>query len=187
MPAATEIMSRQDDLELMQRIRRRDPDALAEMYKHYGNLVFSMAIRVLQNTALAEEVTQDVFLQIWARPDAWDGQKGQFSSWLLTVTRYRAIDRLRSEHHHMDTQPLLEELPVLGTTDPNHDTMWHDGQAIRKLLAQLPAEQAVVIELAFFQALTHSQIAAQLEMPLGTVKTRLRLGLQKLRYLWENN
>src|SRR5690349_5132755 len=85
------------DIELMQRITQRDQAAFSELYQGYGKLVFSMAIRVVQNATLAEEVTQDTFMKVWNRPDAWDAEKGMLSTWLVSVTRYTAIDRLRKE------------------------------------------------------------------------------------------
>lgn len=178
-------MSSEDDLDLIHRIRHRDPEALAELYRQYGNLVFSLAVRILQSAAQAEEVTQDIFLQFWTRPEAWDARKGRFVSWLLTVTRYTAIERWRREHHVRAQQPLTESVEGPAVADPGHDTLWLDGQILRDLMVRLPAEQQRVIELAFFQGFTHSEIARLLDTPLGTVKTRVRLALHKLKSLWQ--
>jgi RNA polymerase sigma-70 factor (ECF subfamily) len=166
------------DGELLRLIARHNQDALSELYQRYCNLVFSLAFHTLQNTHLAEEVTQDVFIKIWNQPHRWDPVGGKFSSWLLTVTRYTAIDRLRREQHQSGKQiELLETLQ-----DENYLADQHyDGEDLRTLMAQLPANQAQVIQLAFFQGMTHQEMASALDLPLGTVKTRLRLGLSKLK------
>ncbi len=160
-----------------------------ELYQTYGNLVYSLAVRVLQNPGLAEEVTQDIFLKIWQQPDRWNPALGQFNSWLLAITRNAAIDRLRKELRHTPTQP--EQLDAIseisGQAPLFDDPRWHDGHLLARLLMQMPAEQRHLIELAFYQGYTHSELAQTLNLPLGTVKTRLRMGLQKLRQLWEEN
>jgi RNA polymerase sigma-70 factor (ECF subfamily) len=134
---------------------------------------------------MAEEVTQDIFLKVWRQPDRWDPALGQFSSWLLTITRNAAIDRLRAEQR----QPAqrfhaihLSEETIAGLAGGDPDVL--DGQLLRRLLNQLPQEQRTLIELAYFMGFTHSELAERLHLPLGTVKTRIRSGLQKLRILW---
>jgi RNA polymerase sigma-70 factor (ECF subfamily) len=170
----------------MQRIAQADQSALSILYQRYGSLIYSLALRVLQNSGVAEEVTQDVFLEVWNRPQIWDPTKGRLSSWMLTITRYTAIDRLRKDRRHPEaTAPLDEQSDLLSTIGQTDDALWQDGQMLRSLLSQLPAEQAKVIDLAFFQGLTHSELAQTLNLPLGTIKTRVRLGLQKLRGLWD--
>ncbi len=171
------------DLNLIQRVRHQDQNALLELYQAYGALVYGMALRVLQNTHWAEEVTQDIFLKIWQQPERWNPALGQFNSWLLTITRNAAIDRLRKERRpHSQTLDQLE-LSQLGFI--GEDARWYDGQVLVKLMEQLPWEQRQLIEMAFYQGYTHSELAENLNLPLGTVKTRLRMGLQKLRNMWE--
>jgi RNA polymerase sigma-70 factor (ECF subfamily) len=182
------MQASQSDIDLMQRLVQRDQTALAALYQLYGSLVYSLALRVLQDASLAEEITQDAFLEVWNRPESWDPAKGRLSSWLLTLTRYTAIDRLRRERRQLDavSHPLddgLEQLP--STEEHAGDPRWQEGQTLRLLMAQLPPEQAQVIELAFFQGMTHSEMAQYTQLPLGTIKTRVRLGLQKLKSLWE--
>src|SRR6266849_10434084 len=175
-----------DDIELMQRIARREQVALSDLYQRYGSMIYSLALRVLQNTDLAEEITQDTILEVWHHPQKWDSTKGRLPSWLMTVTRYKSIDRLRKEKRQLDTNSVdLDEAHHMadGTWQAD-DPLWQDGQLLRALMKQLPADQSQAIELAFFQGLTHAQIAEGLKLPLGTVKTRVRLGLQKLRSLW---
>ena len=171
------------DSELLRLIAHRDQDALSELYQRYCNLVYSLAFHTLQNTVLAEEVTQDVFFKIWSRPDRWNPSGGKFSSWLLTVTRYTAIDRLRKDMHQSDKLiELLDTIPDEHFIEDDH----HIGEDLRTLLDQLPANQAKVIQLAFFYGMTHQEMAEALDLPLGTVKTRVRLGLLKLKdYLAE--
>ena len=145
-----------------------------------------MVNQLLRNTQDAEEVTQDTFLKVWHNPERWDAAKGKFSSWLLAVAHHAAIDHLRREQRHSANTAAFSDtnLESHPTADIAGDSLWHDGQLLRSLIDQLPAEQAHLIDLAFYHGLTHSQIAETLALPLGTVKTRLRLGLQKLRALW---
>jgi RNA polymerase sigma-70 factor (ECF subfamily) len=171
------------DLSLIQRIRHQDQNALLELYQAYGALVYGLALRVLQNTGWAEEVTQDIFLKIWQQPERWNPALGQFNSWLLTITRNAAIDRLRKERRPSASP--IEQAPAPPTHFIGDDTLWYDSQVLKKLLEQLPSEQRQLIDLAFYQGYTHSELAENLNLPLGTVKTRLRMGLQKLRTLWE--
>lgn len=175
----------QRDIELMRRVRRRDQSALAELYGHYGGPVYSIALHVLNNPGAAEEVTQNTFLQLWQKADAWDPERGALASWLVTLARYDAIDRLRSEQRRPVIDQPVDELPHLAEGAPGvEDPLWHDGQLLRELLTHLPREQAQAIYLAFFNGMTHHEIAQTAGLPLGTVKTRVRLGLQKLRNLW---
>lgn len=171
----------------MQRVRSGDQQALAALYDRYGGPVYSMALFVLRSRPQAEEVTQSVFLRVWQRAEHWDPGRGQLVSWLLTLARYTAIDVLRREQRRpalLDTP--LDDMPQLAAQlNPTDDPAWHDGHLLRNLLGRLPAEQAQAIHLAFFNGMTHSEIAAALGLPLGTVKTRLRLGLNKLREWWQ--
>jgi RNA polymerase sigma-70 factor, ECF subfamily len=175
------------DLELMQRIEKHDQSALALLYARYGKAIYSLTFRVLQNTVLAEEATQDTFLKVWRMAARWDSTKGQLLSWLLTVARNSAIDRMRQEKRQSTSNitPLEDTMPIVSTTDVPDDPLMRDGQLLRQLIGQLPPEQAHAIELAFFGGLTHSELADHLKLPLGTVKARIRMGLQKLRNAWE--
>ena len=155
------------------------------LYQRYGNLVYSMALQTLRQPVLAEEVTQDVFLKLWQQPERWNPALGQLSSWLLAITRNAAIDRLRREarHNASDIEAIAEaDAEPAAMTDLG---AWADGQLLRELMRQLPTEQRELIELAFYRGYTHSELSEGLGVPLGTVKTRLRAGMQKLRVLWE--
>ena len=156
------------------------------LYARYGNAVYGLALRILHDTGLAEEVTQDTFLKVWNQADRWDPDKGQLSSWLLTVTRHTAIDRYRKLQRRPAVSELFEEAESgLGQTALVDTQQWADGQLLARLLEQLPPEQAHLVQLAFYQGMSHSELAESLHLPLGTVKTRLRLGLQKLKVLWQ--
>jgi RNA polymerase sigma-70 factor (ECF subfamily) len=180
------IFMRTPEVELLHQVARRDQEALMALYERYSNLVFSLCLRVLRQPVLAEEVTQDVFLKIWNHPDRWDPALGQFSSWLLAITRNAAIDRLRREGRQATVDWDPADNPDAGISEFVGDQPgWYDGQLLRKLLLRLPGEQRQLIELAFYDGYTHSELAALLHLPLGTVKTRLRMGMQKLRVLWE--
>ncbi len=173
-----------DDTVLLQRVAAGDGDALLLLHKRYANLVYSMALRVLGDSHLAEEVTQDVFLKLWQKSQRYDSRRGSFSTWLLSVTRFAAIDRLRREGRIpvASLQPGDQSEPAIA--DQFQERAWEQGQHLRLLLEQLPPEQRQLIELAYFGGMAHRDLAEHLNLPLGTVKSRLRLGLQKLRALW---
>lgn len=175
-----------DDAELILRLAARDEAALSLLYERYGALVYSLALRVVQNSGLAEEITQDTFLKLWSQPGTYDPQRGRLVAWLMTIARHTAIDRLRKEQRRpQSTEMELDDvLNTVGTLAVMDDPAWLDGRLLRGLLEQLPPEQVRVIELAFFGGMSHSEIAETLNIPLGTIKTRVRLGLQKLRALW---
>ena len=170
---------------LLQRMTHGDESALTALFAEYGSKVYGMAYTVLKNTNLAQEVAQDTFMQLWKNPAAWDASKGQFSSWLLTVTRYTAIDRLRREVRRTGQDVELRDEIV---SDENDDSLIRrlESNYLMTLLPHLPEEQRRVIDLAYFQGMKHSEIAEFLPAPLGTVKTRLRLGLLKLKDMLNN-
>jgi RNA polymerase sigma-70 factor (ECF subfamily) len=174
-----------DDIELMRRLAARDQQALMALYQQHGKAVYSLAYRILQNSTLAEEATQDVFFKVWRQTTQWDPNKGKLKNWLLAITQFTAIDRLRQERR----QPTLHPDPIEDTDESmlklsSNDALWLEGTALRLLLTQLPEEQARLIDLAFYQGMTHTEIADATKLPLGTVKSRLRSALQRLRELW---
>jgi RNA polymerase sigma-70 factor (ECF subfamily) len=133
-------------------------------------------------------VTQDVFMKLWRQGQRYDRDRGRFSAWLLSVTRFAAIDRLRQEGRRPSAVDLpgedLDQQTALEQMLATDHASWERGQHLRLLLGELPPEQRQVVELAYFGGLTHSELAEQLGLPLGTVKGRLRLGLERLRGLW---
>jgi len=173
-----------DDSEIMKQIIARDQQAFRALYQEYGKAVYSLAYHMLQNATLAEEVTQDTFVKVWQSKSHWDPAKGKLKNWLLTITQFTAIDRLRQERRQPDLHPdsideMAEEIPAYAS-----ESLWRDGTTLRMLVEQLPEDQAMLIGLAFFRGMSHGDIAEVTHIPLGTVKTRLRTGLQKLRELW---
>ncbi len=174
-----------EDEELLQRIAEGDEDALLRLYDKYGRLVYSLAYRVLQDHQLAEEVTQDVFTRVWQSARTFDPRKSRFTTWLTSITRNRAIDVLRRRRVRGLTGAGEAELNTAITRADERFSPEHHIQtlAVREALRQLPPAQREVLELAYFGGMTQREIAEHLHIPLGTVKTRMRLGLLKLRDL----
>jgi RNA polymerase sigma-70 factor (ECF subfamily) len=173
------------DQDAVRRMAGRDPDALAELYDRYARLIYSFALHIVSDQAEAEDVVQDVFSQAWAQAPRYVARRGAVAAWLMTMTRSRAIDRVRARRARPDSQP-ADESQLEGLPDPAepHDLGVLTREQIRRLrdaMANLPLLQRVVVEMAYFEGLTQSEIAARLEEPLGTVKTRARLALLKLR------
>lgn len=177
------------DTWLVARVAQQDDAALMKLYARHGSLVYGTALRVLRAPGLAEEVTQDVFLRVWRRPERWNAALGAFPAWLTTIARNAAIDRLRKEQRRAPLAPeeLDDLLHQLSEPVPTTDHAWFDAQIMQQLLQELPENQRTLVELAFYWGYTHSELAEQLDLPLGTVKTRLRAGLIKLRVLWEES
>lgn len=174
------------ELKLLEQIQVGDEEALVALHAQYANLVYSVAYRVLNDTGAAEEVTQDTFMRLWNKSYTFDPEKGRFITWLLTVTRRLAIDVLRQRQRRepssgmlfMDEDPGLWENVLL--TDGGNDLR----RTLVSVLSELPLEQRELIELVYFYGMTHNDIAETRDLPLGTVKTRIRLGMQKLRLAW---
>ena len=167
-----------DDMRLIARIRGGEPGAMSELYDRYSSVVYGVALRVLQDAAAAEDVLQDIFLQLWRKPDAFDGSRGSLVAWLAVIARHRSIDRLRQRRPETD----IEEVVIAGTTDLRDDTERSLMiEKVRAALGEMGADQRKALELAYFQGLTHNEIAEKTGEPLGTIKTRIRSGLQALR------
>ncbi len=185
--------SRLEDEALIKAIVTGQSAALGTLYDRYGRLVFSLAYQIIQDDAVAEEITQEVFLQIWNKAGTFHGELGKVSTWMTSVTRHRAIDFLRRKHirpegHRVewdsseegDTPEWVDPLNVVTHVEKNIQN-----RAIRQAIAQLPKDQQQALALAFFQGLSHQEIAETTGEPLGTVKTRIRLAMQKLRQMLE--
>ena len=176
---------REVDAEAMRRMGAGDAGALAELYDRHGRAMFSLAFRILRDQGDAEEVLQDVFAQAWRQAARYDTTRGVVVAWLLMMTRSRAIDRLRARRGRptlQDEHPaVLRDLS--DEAAPADLTLLTAEQVarVRAALEELPAAQRTAIELAFYEGLTHTEVAEQLEQPLGTVKTRIRMGLLRLR------
>ncbi len=184
-----------NDQQLMMRLAERDADALTAIYDRYARPIYSLAIKIMGKPERAEEVVQEVFIKLWRKPYSYDAQRGAFINWVLGVTHNQAIDELQRERNHERT--ISHSLPSDGdeeqsidVADPGPDPAeqaWYSVRLdiMRVALTQLPAPQREVIELAYFSGLTQVEIAARLAEPLGTIKTRTRLGLQKLKVILE--
>ena len=178
---------RLDDEELMQRLFYRDLEAFRALYDRYGDLVYSTTLRIVRDVHLAQDMVQEIFLRLWRKPDSYVAQRGRFSTWLTSVARNRAVDEIRSRnrrYRHETASPEQQEreFPDAEEKDPALTAELADQRRlIVAALAGLPLEQRQAIELAYFRGLTQQEIAAALKQPLGTVKTRIRLGMQKLR------
>jgi RNA polymerase sigma-70 factor, ECF subfamily len=161
----------------MERVRARDADAFEALYDRYHRLVYGVALRVLGDSLGAEDVTQTVFLKLWGNPGLF--RDGNFGAWIARVSRNRAVDVARSRSLH-GTAEISESLAA---EDALEDTALAnvDGERVREALAQLPPEQREPIVLGFFEGATQEQIADRTGLPLGTVKTRIRTGLRRLR------
>ena len=167
-----------DEMRLVARIRAGDEQAMSELYDRYAKVVYAVALRVLQDAAAAEDVLQDIFLQLWRNPDAFDGSRGSLAAWLAVISRHRSIDRLRKRRPETD----IEECVIAGGPDLRDETERALViEKVRDVLAEMNPDQRKVLELAFFQGLTHTEIADKTGEPLGTIKTRIRSGLQLLR------
>ena len=164
--------------ELIAGMRGGREAAMAQLYDRYSSIVYSVALRVLGDTGAAEDVLQDIFMQLWRKPDSFDANRGSLAAWLAVIARHRAIDALRKR------KPETNVTEVVIALDFDLEEEAGRRMAIEKVrsaLAGMPAEQRMAVELAFFEGLTHSEVAAKTGEPLGTVKTRIRSALQALR------
>jgi RNA polymerase sigma-70 factor (ECF subfamily) len=168
---------------LAERLVRGDESALQEVYKEYSSAVFGLAVRVLANESLAEDVTQEVFVRLWERPERFDADRGSLRSFVLAMAHSRAVERVRSEEarrrRHMHES---QQQPVFA--DPDPAGMLADratAQAVRKALVDLPHPERLPIELAYFGGMSYRQVAEHLGEPVGTIKYRIRCGMQKMR------
>lgn len=183
--------SKQDDASLIGLIAGAQTEALGELYDRYNRLVFSVAFAILSDHAAAEEVTMDVFVRVWRGAGTYRLELGKVSTWLVAITRHHAVDVLRRQNSRPDTNSLYLNNTFPADNHVNHapeeeTELRSQRELVRKAVAQLPPDQRQALILAFFRGYTHEQIAEKLNQPLGTIKTRIRLAMQKLRRLLEN-
>jgi len=174
----------QDLASLIRKVADGDQSALSALLDSTSRLVFGLALRILGDRSTAEEVMLDVYTQVWRQAGSYDRKRGAPLAWILTIARSRAIDRLRSSRHDQLNSEPVEMLSDLSENAPNPEetsVLSERKKMVRSALTTLAAEQREVIELAYFSGLSHSEIALKLGQPLGTVKTRVRLGMMKLR------
>ncbi len=173
---------KQDFSRLIARVARKEQDALAELYEESGSLVYATAWRILKNREAVEEAAQDVYLQIWQKAACYDPSRGNPSAWIVTLARSRAIDHLRRQKQldTLDAETVLGALP--SDEDPEADSLRSEVRRwIAAALKRLSPEQRTVIEQAYFVGLSHSEISGRLRIPLGTIKTRIRLAIKHLQ------
>ena len=177
-------MSGQHDEELARRLQRRDPNAMAELYDRFGRLAYSVIVAIVRDTGVAEDLVQETFLRVWNRVHAFETSRGALGPWLLAIARNRAIDHLRSLSARIDRNSFeldVREHPSL-FVDMEREVLNTDhAKLIRKAIARLSASQQKVIELAYYEGLSQTEIAARMGEPLGTVKTWVRTALKHLR------
>ena len=172
----------------MIRVRARDPEALQALYDRHANLVYGLGLRVLRDATEAEDLVQDVFLHLWRRAEMFDGERGSFAGWLVSLARNRAIDRLRARRTRERKGDEYEAEQSIDTApraaDPAESAYASELRgAVARALGTLPDAQRSALELAYFGGFSHSEIAQRLDAPLGTVKARVRQGMLRLRDL----
>ena len=174
------------DLEIMKAIQAEDPDALSQLYDRYNGILKALILRVIHNEAEAEDLLQEIFMEIWNQAKNFSSQKGKPLGWMVTLARRRAIDGLRKKQAYARAEERLQN-----ETEQQPDAWAHNAteeeivlsdtrDLIRKVIAGLPPAQQQAIDLAFFRGMSQREIAANTNTPLGTVKTRLELGLKKI-------
>jgi RNA polymerase sigma-70 factor, ECF subfamily len=182
--AAAATLRRLADEDLMQLVRENDSAAFAVVYERHATAAFSLAFRMCGKRALAEDVVQEAFLSLWRSGARYDSTRGSVRTWVLGIVHHRAIDALRRGVAHdrgrVSDEGIEEQLEAVERTEQEVGRR-DEAREIRAALVGLPPEQSRVIELAYYGGFTHSEIAAMLEMPVGTIKGRMRLGLQKMR------
>ena len=183
LPLLMAVHAGEDDTGLVARMQQRDPNALAELYDRYGRLTFSLIVRVVHDAGIAEDLVQETFLRVWNRVHGFDAQKGSIGPWLMAVARNQAIDYLRSASGRERNAVEFEETdrPAL-FCDMEKDILSSDRvRRVKSAVAKLSPNQRQVIELAYFEGLSQSEMAERMGQPLGTVKTWVRTALKNLR------
>jgi len=181
-----------DDASLIARIAQAQAEALNRLYDRYNRLVYSVALAIVGDRAVAEEVTLDVFVQVWQRAGTYRPEQAQVRTWLIAITRHHAIDILRMQKSRPEANAVIWNEDSVPDGQSAHGLeegvqLSIQRERVRQMVAELPAEQREALVLAYFRGYTQSQIAEVLKQPLGTIKTRIRLAMQKLRKLLEED
>ncbi len=170
------------DGELLAEVRAGDVSSLESLYDRYAGYVHALALRIVDSSEEAEEITQDVFWQVWKKKLLYDPERGRFSTWLFAVTRNRALDRIRSVRRRPEVEALPVETAAPAGDSPEDSAYFAERrQHVRRALERLPPAQQQAVKLCFFQGMTHREVAACLDEPLGTVKSRIKMGMGKLK------
>jgi RNA polymerase sigma-70 factor (ECF subfamily) len=182
----------EEEVALLKAIGSRDRDSFARLYDRYSAILFSISVRVVNDTELAEDVVQDVFFQIWEKAATYDPGRGKPLTWAITLTRNKSIDRLRSVQRryrlHDEVKEETKTTAAVADFESARKLEYREKrEIIRNAVRQLSKEQRQAIEMAFFSGLTQNEVAEQLGQPLGTIKARIRRGMMKLRDLLEEN
>ena len=159
-------------------IRAHNPDAMAQLYDRYSSVVYAVALRVVSEAAAAEDILQEVFMQLWRNPDSFDAARGSLAPWLAVIARNRAVDALRKRKPQTDLSEVVISVEVDLARDADRNRIT---QKIRAVLQEMPAAQRSALEMAYFEGYSHSEISEKTGEPLGTIKTRIRNGLLQLR------
>ena len=170
-------------LHLIQQVAKQDRDAFSQLYDRFSTLVFTLAMRMLKARSDAEDLLQEVFVQVWRQAQNYSAERGSPEAWIINIARSRAIDKIRSIRR-MQKSFVLTDDPARAESPENVESSEAESETrltMNSALANLPDPQRKVLELAYFDGLTQNEIAGQLAEPLGTVKTRMRSGIQKLR------
>lgn len=170
------------DQELIALVKKRDKAAFRQVYSRFSQIVFNLAYRILKDREEAEEVVQEIFLQIWNKADSYDSDRGALSTWIINISRNKSIDRLRTLGHRSQNTELNEErLNSKFDFSRIIENREENRKVLREALDTLPQEQRIAIEMVYFEGFTHEETAQKLGEPVGTVKTRIRLGVMKLK------
>ena len=169
------------DRELIEALARGEPAALGRLYDRHASLLFALCLRVLRNAADAEEVLGDVFHELWSRPERFDPSRGSLEAYLVTLARSRAVDRLRSRASRELREQASTDSPQAADSPLDDAVLGERRMLVQRALTELTAEQREAIELAFYSGMSHAEISNELREPLGTIKSRIRSGLIRMR------
>ena len=182
LPLILAVMAKGDG-DLLVRLQRRDPKALAELYDRYGGMVYRLILRMVRDSGTAEDLVQETFLRVWNRAGGFDSERGAVGPWLLAVARNRAIDYLRSRSGRAESAVELNETenPELFAGMPPDPLHFDLARHVKRALDRLTPQQREAIELAYFEGMSQTEIAERMGQPLGTVKTWMRRALEQMR------